>query len=51
MLNHYVMGDVNILGQYESIDLEMRVAMRTSDRGSSYEREGELLNRYSENDN
>ena len=45
------MADVNILGQYESTDLAIRVVMLTSDRGSSYERDEELLNRYSENDN
>ena len=51
MPSHYVMADIKILGQYKSTDLALRVAMLTSDRGSSYENEEELQNQYCENAN
>ena len=51
MPSHYVMADVNILGQYKSTDLALRVAILTSDQGSSYENEEELQNQSCENAN
>jgi hypothetical protein len=47
----YVTADVNILEQYKSTDRILKVALLTSDRGSSCKNAEELQRQSYENDN